>query len=184
MKSIPLKKTYLLKSTAVLTVSFAFLMVLASYARIHLFFTPVPVTLQTFVLFLSLILLKGKSYIPQVLYLVMGASGFAVFGNGGSGILYMSGPTGGYLMGFLAAAFIAGSIAQKAYTVINGRLSGYIALFSFANIVIYIFGISWLVGAYGVSFRYAFTVGILPFVAPDIIKIVIAAFVSHKLTRL
>jgi len=184
MKSAILGKCHSLKSRIILIASFTFLMILASYVRVHLFFTPVPVTLQTFVIFLSLVFLRKESYIPQVFYLIMGASGIAVFGNGGAGIIYILGPTGGYLMGFLASAFIAGIIMHKASGIIDRSLLGYTVLFSVVNIVIYIFGISWLVGIYGVTFRHAFNAGIIPFIIPDAVKIIPAAYISSKLTRI
>jgi len=183
MRSILLKQSDILRKKIILIVSFTFLMILASYARIHLFFTPVPVTLQTFVIFLSLSLLEDKSYIPQVFYLIMGVLGLSVFGNGGAGIVYIVGPTGGYLVGFLAAAFIAGVIMHRFSGTIKKHPLGYIALFSSVNIIIYIFGVGWLIGTYGVSFKYAFNAGIIPFVIPDVTKIILAAYISHKLTR-
>jgi len=183
MHSFILKKSYELKKTIILVISFTFLMVLASYARIHLFFTPVPVTFQTFVVFLSLVLLKSKSYIPQMFYLVIGACGIPVFGNGGAGIVYMLGPTGGYLMGFLIAAFIAGIVMRRLSGIIKKHLLGYIVIFSLVNAIIYIFGFIWLVGVYGVSFPYALSAGIVPFIIPDSIKIVLAACLSYKLIK-
>ena len=184
MKSVILRRCHSLRSRIILIASFTFLMVLASYVRVHLFFTPVPVTLQTFVIFLSLALLREESYIPQALYLIMGASGIAVFGNGGAGIIYILGPTGGYLMGFLASALIAGVIMHRAYgIVIKKPLLSYAVLFSVVNTVVYIFGISWLIGIYKVSFKYAFNAGIIPFIIPDAVKIILAAYISSKLTR-
>ena len=184
MRSIVAKESYVTARRTVLVIFFTLLMILASYARIHLFFTPVPITFQTFVLFLSLAFLRDKSYMPQAFYLAMGISGFSVFGNGGSGLVYMLGPTGGYLVGFLAAALIAGVIMRRVNGVIKSYLLGYVTLFSFANVIVYIFGVIWLVAVYGVSFRYALTIGVIPFIAGDAAKIILAAYVSYKLRRL
>ena len=100
MYSLVSKRIYIITMNIFLTLFFTFLFVVSSCIRIPLFFSPVPITMQTFVLFLSLALLRKKAAVSYLFYIVLGTSGFSVFANGGSGILYLFGPTGGYLFGF------------------------------------------------------------------------------------
>ena len=139
-------------------------------AHVKIPFYPVPVTMQTMV-----VLLIGMSYGPRLgaltiaAYLAQGAMGMPVFA-GGAGLLYMAGPTGGYLAGFLAAAFVMGALAQRGWgkTVVSTALAMLIG-----TIVIYTLGVAWLSNLFG--FGVGIKAGLLPFLYGDALKIVIAA---------
>lgn len=139
-------------------------------AHVKIPFYPVPVTMQTLV-----VLLIGMSYGPRLgavtiaAYLAQGAMGLPVFASG-AGLLYMAGPTGGYLAGFLAASIVMGALAQRGW----GKTAASTALaMIIGNLVIYALGVAWLANLFGMS--VAINAGVLPFLYGDALKIVIAA---------
>ena len=94
--------------------AFIALTALSAFVRIPLFFTPVPLTLQTFFVLLSGALLGRKlGVLAQAAYLSLGLTGQQVFTGTGSGSLYLLGPTGGYVVGFVLASFLAGCLLIK-----------------------------------------------------------------------
>ncbi|MBD3245860.1 MAG: biotin transporter BioY [Candidatus Omnitrophica bacterium] len=152
-------------------ISCAGLMVLASYVKIPLFFTPVPLTLQTFVLFLSILYLRKKAVFSQLLYVVWGVSGLSVFSHGGAGLAYFAGPTGGYILGFLFTALIVPYLLPSRRSF--GRIFG---VFFLANIcIVYGMGILWLWGVHHFSLPAAVAAGVLPFFLADTVKIALVS---------
>lgn len=141
---------------------------LASQVAVPL--TPVPVTLQTLaVLLCGAALGSRRGAAATVLYLAEGAVGFPVFAAGRAGIPYMLGPTGGYLLGFVAAAYVVGYLAERGWdrNILRTALAMVVG-----NAVIYCFGLAWLL-------RYVppegvLAAGLLPFLAGDALKIALA----------
>jgi biotin transporter BioY len=157
----------------VLVVGFACLT--AALAQISFWIGPVPITGQTFAVLLTGALLGSRrGALSQLSYLAIGATGIPYwFALGGpAGIARLVGPTGGYLVGFVAAAFLVGWLAERGWdrrvwTAIPAMLSG--------SVVIYIFGLSWL--AHFISGGSLLQAGLYPFVIGDFIKVVAAALV-------
>ena len=145
-------------------------LLLAISAHIKVPFYPVPVTMQT-----MLVLLIGMAYGSRlglatiIAYLAQGAVGMPVFA-GGAGLAYMAGPTGGYLFGFAAAAFVVGMLAEKGWG--KSYQSTALAMI-IGNLVIYAFGVTYLSSIVG-SFDKAIQFGLMPFIYGDLLKIVIA----------
>jgi len=144
---------------------------LALSAQVSVPFYPVPVTGQTLV-----VLMIGMAYGSRLgtatllAYLVEGGMGLPVFANGGAGWAYLLGPTGGYLTGFLVAAFILGLLAERGM----GRSPVSTALAMLVGTaVIYLFGATWLSGFIG--FEKAVAAGVLPFLYGDAAKLIVAA---------
>ena len=100
----------------------------------------------------------------------MGAIGAPVFA-GGAGLAYMSGPTGGYLFGFLVAVYLIGYFTEQGYgrTFISTLL-----LALSGTIVFYLFGVTWLTTILG--FEKAIKFGLLPFLYGDVLKLFLLAF--------
>ena len=145
-------------------------------AKVQVPFWPVPVTLQTMVVFLL-----GIAYGPRLavatvlLYLVEGAAGLPVFAGTpakGIGLAYMVGPTGGYLAGFVAAAAIAGLTAERSRGMLGTALG--IAL---ATAAIYLLGAGWL--ATFVGPEKAVGLGVAPFLLGDLVKLGLAAALAE-----
>jgi biotin transport system substrate-specific component len=143
-------------------------------AKISIPAIPVPFTLQTLV-----VLLLGFAYGPALagatvgLYLLQGAFGLPVFQGTpekGLGMLYMMGPTGGYLLGFLVAAVVCGKLAQKGW---DRRFSTMALGMVLGNAIIYAFGLAWLGTLIGWD-KPVLEYGMIPFMAGDLIKIAVA----------
>ena len=164
-----------LANDIVLVAIFTFLMIISAYIRIPLFFTPVPVTLQTFVLFLSIGFLKNKASLSQGLYIFLGAVGLPVFSKGGAGLLYLLGPTGGYLLGFLIAALVLPFLLPKKPSFIK-----MFSIFFLGGLIYFSLGVIWLINLHRLSPGAAFTAGVLPFIIGDILKMVLASFICLK----
>jgi biotin transport system substrate-specific component len=133
----------------------------------------VPFSLQPFaVYFAGLLLGPVWGGFALLLYIVVGLAGAPVFSNGGAGIGYFLGPTGGFLVGFLFAAVLIGAIAHRqveprALSEI-GVVSQVVAL-AVALVVIYGVGVPWLAWAQGIPLGSALSV-MTPFIPPDILK--------------
>ncbi len=160
---------------------FIVLTTLGAFVRIPLPFSPVPVTLQTFfVLLAGASLGSGLGALSQAGYMLLGAAGVTVFTGAGSGLLYLSGPTGGYLAGFIAASFFIGCFIGRAKNLIS-----VFALFCLASATILACGVLWLKVVLGYSFLKLMLIGFLPFVPGDMLKALFAAAIYMKLrTRL
>ena len=148
---------------------------LGAFVRIPLPFTPVPVTLQTFFVMLSGAALGRKfGSTSQLIYLTLGCAGLPIFTGGGSGLAYLFGPTGGYLVGFVLSAYIIGTLITKR----RGLLW---ILFSFlaGEVVLFSTGMLWLSFYMKISLPGAFSLGVLPFIFGDAAKLFLAAAVCQ-----
>ena len=151
---------------AALVAGFSLVIALGAQVAIPLPFTPVPVTLQTLAVLLAGCLLgSGRGALAVIAYLGEGFAGLPVFSGGTAGISHLLGPTGGYLLGFVAAAFIAGLFAERGAAL--SRL-GTLVMLIVGNVVLYVPGVVWL-GVYTGMDR-AVSLGFLPFVVGDLLK--------------
>lgn len=139
---------------------------------------PVPVTLQTLFLYLAGSLLGGGlGALSQLIYLVLGVIGLPVFSGGKAGLGVFLGPTGGYLVGFVAGAFVTGKIVRWRESpglvwVVFAMLAGTAA--------VYALGVLQLVLVGKLSVAKAAAVGVLPFLPGDALKIAAASFITLK----
>jgi len=136
---------------------------------------PVPFTLQTLFVLLAGTVMKRFAVIPVSLYLILGALGLPVFHNGIAGIGVFLGPTGGYLAGFIGAALLTGLAYEHPSRPI--RICGLVL----ATLVIYTFGIGWLMVSLGREFLVAFSFGALPFLAGDVLKAGAVYLIAERL---
>jgi biotin transport system substrate-specific component len=144
---------------------------LLAQVRILLPFTPVPVTGQTLgVLLVAASLGSRRGTASLGLYLAGGLAGLPFFTGGASGLAYFSGVTGGYLIGFLAAALLVGRLAEHGWTRSWYKMA---ALFALGTLVIYLFGAAYLATFTGL--RQALVAGVWPFLPGDVIKAALAA---------
>ena len=155
---------------AVLVVLFSAFVALTAQVEIPLW--PVPLTLQTLgVLFTGAVLGSRRGALALLLYLTEGALGLPVFAGGASGVGYMLGPTGGYLVGFVVAAGVVGRLAQRGW---DRRLVWAAVAMVIGNVIIYACGVAWLAVFLG-DLWGALVNGMLLFVVGDLIKIAVAA---------
>jgi len=161
-------------NTALLMVGFAVLTALAAQIRFHIPGTPVPVTGQTFAVLLAGAALGSRAGAgSQLIYWLMGAVGLPVFAQQSGGWEAATGATFGYLFGFIVAAWAVGVLAERGR---DRTVRTAIPAFLLGNLVIYAFGVPWLM--YSVpsitSISAAMAIGFMPFVAFDIAKILLA----------
>ena len=153
---------------------------LAISAKIKIPFYPVPMTMQTFVILLLGVCLGSKMGLAVVsLYLLEGIVGLPVFANSpekGIGIIYFTGPTMGYLIGFLLAVYFAGSFKYD-----KGLINSFIKLI-FSVSLIYILGLIWLGMLIGWD-KPLFKLGAQPFLLAELFKILLLLFLIPRLLK-
>jgi biotin transport system substrate-specific component len=162
---------------------FALLTGLLAQFRFYLPGTPVPITGQVFGVLLSGVLLGLWGGVSQCIYLGIGVAGVPWFAGFNSGIAYIAGPTGGYIIGFVIAAFFIGYIVDK--YIRSRKFLSMLAIMLFSTFVlIYIPGLIQLYLWIGpsISFVNLLTMAVIPFVTADIIKALIAATIASGLT--
>lgn len=141
-------------------------------------FSPVPISLTNFAIFLAIFVLGMKNgTISFIIYLLLGAIGVPVFSSFRGGLQVLAGPTGGYLIGFIFLALIMGfaldHFDRKLVPTIIGMIIG--------MAVCYAFGTVWLAKLLSLSFKEGLMMGVIPYLAGDAAKIIIAAIVGPKL---
>lgn len=160
---------------------FSFLQAIAAQVKVPLFFTPVPLTMQTFVLFLSIAFLRKRAAFSQALYITLGILGVPVFSNG-AGFSYLFGPTGGYILGFFTVALVAPYFLDKMEKN-NLSLLSIFSLFSFSMVWYLLLGVIWLKCILDFSLKDAFMVGAFPFVLGDLCKAGVAGVIAFSWLR-
>ncbi|MBS0124156.1 biotin transporter BioY [Aestuariicoccus sp. KMU-90] len=148
---------------------------LTAAAKIRVPMWPVPVTMQTFA-----VLTIGAAYgtrlgvVTLLAYLAIGAAGLAVFTGETAGLAYMAGPTGGYLVGFAAAAALMGWLARRGWDRDFGRM---VAALVLGNAVIYAVGLPWMAWLFleTKGAAWVFQWGMGNFLLGDALKLVLAA---------
>ena len=150
-------------------------------AKIKIPFYPVPMTMQTFVVLFLGVSLGYKIGLASVgLYLLEGIMGLPVFSNSpekGVGLIYFTGPTMGYLIGFLVASYLASKINSKDnFLIVLTKLI-------IATSVIYILGLLWLGTLIGWD-KPIFDLGAKPFLLAEIFKILLLALITKKIIKI
>lgn len=164
-----------LKRSRIIALSAAFIALITLGSWVSLPFFPVPLTLQTLFVLLSGAVMRRYAVIPVTLFILLGALGLPVFHNGIAGIGILLGPTGGYLIGFIPAALIVG----LAYETNNDRVR--VIGLATATLIIYAFGISWLMYSTGMGIAAALVMGMVPFLLGDIVKATAAFLIAKRL---
>ncbi len=152
----------------------ALLVAVAAQVVVPLPFTPVPMTLQPLaVLVVGGLLGAGAGVSALILYIALGALGFPVFAAGGSGVLHLIGPTGGYLLAFPVAAGVAGALVRPAPSSVLRVL----VACAIGMVIIHVGGVAQLAllgGDPGTAFR----IGFVPFLTGDLLKVGLAAAIT------
>jgi biotin transport system substrate-specific component len=159
--------------------AFALATALAAYVRVPIPFTPVPITLQTLFVILSGVMLGPRlGAAAQLSYLAMGIAGLPVFAAG-IGAAALFGPTGGYLLAFPAAAFLAGIVTGPMGTRSASVALRLLAGLTAASLLILVSGAAWL-GVFTGNMAGAFALGFVPFLVGDALKVAFAALVAWR----
>jgi biotin transport system substrate-specific component len=146
------------------------LIALSAQLQFVLPFSPVPMTGQTFaVLLLGALYGSTRGPATVVTYLALGVMGLPVFAGGGFGVARLVGPTAGYLVGFLAAAFVVGLLSERSW---DRKPWATAVSMIIGNGMIYVAGVLWL--SRFVGWSAVLSTGVLPFLAGDALKIALA----------
>ena len=156
-------------------------MLLAISAKIKIPFYPVPMTMQTLVVLIIGIGFGWKVGVATIsLYLFEGIIGLPVFSGTpekGIGLIYFTGPTMGYLIGFLVATFLVGTFSYD-----NNLIKNFLKL-SFATSFIYILGMLWLGQLIGWD-KPIFKLGAQPFLLAELFKVLLATFAINQIKKI
>jgi biotin transport system substrate-specific component len=153
--------------------------VIAISARVQVPMWPVPMTMQTLAVLLIAVSFGARlAAATLAAYLAQGAVGLPVFAAGG-GIAFLVSPTAGYLFGFLVAAVIVGGLADRGW---HRTMRGTLATMGLGTAIIYMLGVGWL--AVHVGLMQAVSLGLVPFIAGDLVKIAIAVLILPKVWSL
>ena len=151
---------------------------LALSSKVQVPFWPVPMTMQTFIVFII-----GMSYgwklalSTLIAYLLEGAVGLPVFAKGG-GLLYLVGPTAGYLYGMTIAAGVIGFLAERGYN--DSYIKSLISLIV-GTVIIFVLGVGYLGSVIG--YDKALAGGLYPFIPSEFFKIGLAVILIPSITR-
>lgn len=161
---------------------FTALLVLCAWISIPL---TIPVTLQTFAVFIAIAMLgMKKSLAVLMVYIILGVAGLPVFAGFKGGIGVLLGPTGGYILGFFLTVLITGGIlrifGRKLPIMIMAMILGLVACYGFGTVwFLYIYGQN----GESVGVISALTWCVFPYVIPDLCKIALAVFLDKRLAR-
>ena len=153
-------------------------LLLAVSSKIQVPFWPVPMTMQTFIVFIIGMSFGWKlAFSTLIAYLVEGALGLPVFAKGG-GLLYLMGPTAGYLYGMTIAAGVIGFFAERGYN--KSYIKSLISLM-IGTIIIFVLGVGYLGSVIG--YDKALAGGLYPFIPSEFFKIGLAVVLIPSITR-
>jgi len=176
-----IKKIEINKIIKIILIALAGTVLLTISAKIKIPFYPVPMTMQTFVvLFLGIVLGPKIGLLTISLYLFEGIFGLPVFAGTpekGIGLVYFAGPTMGYLIGFLIAAYFAGSFKYD-----KGLINTFLKLI-FSVSFIYLFGLLWLGFLIGWD-KPIFKLGVQPFLLAELFKMLILTIIAGSLNKI
>ena len=182
------QKRYSKTTALVLCGIFAALMAICSFITIPLGFTPIPINLATLGVFLTGGIL-GKKYGS----ILLGAVGVPVFAGFKGGLGVLAGPTGGYIIGYLAAAFLTGLLVELVFTKTgteSGQRSAKSSTSRFIGIILamiaglaacYALGTAWFMISTGTGLGAALISCVIPFLPGDAAKIIVGALLVQKL---
>ena len=140
---------------------------------------PVPISLTNLVIYFSLFILgTKKGTISYLIYLLIGLVGIPVFSGFTGGPAKLAGPTGGYIIGFIVMAVIAGLVIDNCHKPLI-QLVGMIA----GSIVCYLFGTVWFCIVADSTFKAALGICVIPFIPADLIKMIIAMIIGPMIKK-
>jgi biotin transport system substrate-specific component len=158
---------YSSKSTLVeifFCVLFLFLM-----TQIRIPLQPVPITLQSLgVMLIGLKFNRKTAFYSMLTYLSLGTAGLPIFAGFSGGYHTLLGPTGGYLIGFLAAVIVMGEVNESLSSKCGSLMRNSLSCLA-GTVMVFVCGVSWL--AIHVGLKQAIMVGVLPFILPGLVKI-------------
>ncbi|CAG7624910.1 biotin transporter BioY [Paenibacillus allorhizosphaerae] len=177
-------KTKITVKGIVFSALFAALLIVSSYLNIHLGFSPIPISLQNFVIMITGVLLGPLyGFIAIALVIVLTALGLPLL-HGSGGLPLVLGPTGGFIWMYPFAALLIGLVSKR----IKG--SGpvavvllFLTLELFGSLLLYVTGVPWFAHTSGMPLQKAFALSCTPFLPGDAVKAAVAALVTIPIRR-
>jgi len=165
----------------VFTALFAAVICAAAPFVIMLPFSPVPLSLATFVIYIAAASINWKTgTLAVVLYLLIGMIGLPVFSGFTGGVQKLVGPTGGFLIGYIPCALIIGLLVDK----LEKKLWIYPVSMVLGTAVLYAFGTVWFMVSLKYTLAAALVACVVPFLPGDAAKIVLASVIAPALRKL
>lgn len=144
-------------------------------------FTPVPISFTIMAVYLTAYLLGAKTgTLSVIIYILVGLAGAPVFSGFTGGAAKLIGPTGGYIIGFIFIAVIGGFFVDK----FKGKVWISIIGMALGTAVCYLFGSLWLAYQQGLTLKQALVAGVVPYIALDCAKMVIAVILGRQIKPL
>lgn len=141
--------------------------------------SPVPISLATFIIYLAIMILGMRDgTISVVLYVLLGFVGAPVFTGFAGGAGKVLGPTGGYIIGYIFMSIITGFFVDRSYK--SHSFAWQFLGMVIGTAVLYLFGSAWLSKQANMTFMTALSVGTLPFIIGDLVKIVVSIVIGGK----
>ena len=171
------EKKFSITQIAIIGVMTAVICILAPFS---LPIGPVPISFTNLAIYIALYVLGMKrGTISYLIYLLIGLVGVPVFSGFTGGPQKLFGPTGGYLIGFIPMAVIAGIVIDKCmkkwYFCLLAMIAG--------TWVCYLFGTAWLAFQANMTFKAALAAGVIPFIIEDLIKMVLALLIGPQIHK-
>lgn len=142
--------------------------------------SPVPISFTNLAIYLSIYVLGAKAgTVSYLIYLLLGFAGLPIFSGFTGGIGKLAGPTGGYLVGFIFMAAIAGWAIDR----FPGKYAVHAAGLAVGTVISYAFGTAWLSGQLGLTFTAGLGVGVLPYIPGDVVKIIFSLLIGPRLRK-
>ena len=179
------KKTFITVQDMVLVAVFTALIAVCSWITIPAIAGQVPFTLQTFAVFVTAGVLGAKRGVLSVfVYILLGLIGVPVFAGFAGGLSVVAGPTGGYIVGFVFTALIVGAVMY----VVKGKnettklIVSVIAMI-LGDLACFAVGTIWFMAVTGTNLAGSLALCVIPFIIPDLVKIIVAAIVVNRLKK-
>lgn len=145
-------------------------------ANIVIPISPVPITMQTlFVLLAGASIGSGWGSLSQILYVGLGVAGLPMFAGGAAGLSILTGPTGGYLIGFLVTPWVVGTLLRR-----SNSIRWQVASFAIGKVLILTLGVLYLTVFYTHDLGRSLAVGVIPFLPGDVFKIAAATSIHRS----
>lgn len=175
-----MKKRGITTRNLVITALMAAFMCILGPLSLPLPFTPVPISLTNFAIYLAAFVLSWKyCTLSYIVYMLIGMIGLPVFSNFGSGLDKIVGPTGGYLIGFVFTALICSLINEK----FAGKIYMYVIGMAAGLTMAYAFGTLWFMYQQGMGLKQSLVLCVIPFLIGDAVKIVVATMIGPVLRK-
>lgn len=142
--------------------------------------SPVPISFTNLAIYLSIYVLGAKAgTVSYLIYLLLGFAGLPIFSGFTGGLGKLAGPTGGYLVGFIFMAVIAGWVIDR----FPGKYAVHAVGLAAGTIISYAFGTAWLSSQLGLTFTAGLGVGVLPYIPGDVVKIIFSLLIGPRLRK-